>query len=150
DVTLALDRAGIVGADGATHAGNYDIAFLRCIPNMVIATPSDENEVRLLLSSCYQHPGPASVRYPRGAGCGASVSASLDTVPVGRGVVRRQGSRLALFGFGTLTIAGLRAADDLDATVVDMRFVKPLDEQLLRELVDTHDAFVTIEDAAIM
>ncbi|HUG57011.1 MAG TPA: 1-deoxy-D-xylulose-5-phosphate synthase [Candidimonas sp.] len=150
DVTFALDRAGIVGADGATHAGNYDIAFLRCIPNMVIATPSDENETRLLLSTCYQHPGPASVRYPRGAGCGAQVHDGLDTVEIGKGVVRRQGKKIAILAFGTLLGAALEAADELDATVVDMRFVKPLDEALLQSLADSHAAFVTVEDAAIM
>lgn len=150
DVTFALDRAGIVGADGATHAGNYDIAYLRCVPNMVVATPSDENEARLLLSTCYQHPGPASVRYPRGAGSGATVSPGLQAVPVGKGVVRREGRNIALLAFGTLAGAALQAADNLDATVVDMRFVKPLDETLLQELAGTHQAFVTIEDAAIM
>lgn len=150
DVTFALDRAGIVGADGATHAGNFDIAYLRCIPNMLIATPSDENEARLLLSTCYQHPGPASVRYPRGAGCGATISDGLDVVPVGRAVVRRRGKAIAILGFGTLVQDALAAARHLDATVVDMRFVKPLDEDLLRELAGSHDAFVTIEDAAIM
>lgn len=150
DVTLALDRAGIVGADGATHAGNYDIAYLRCIPNMVIATPSDENEARLLLSTCYQYPGPASVRYPRGAGCGAEVGADLQTVEIGCGVVRRRGSRLALLVFGTLMPAAAQAAEALDATLVDMRFVKPIDEALLAELAQTHEAFVTIEEAAIM
>lgn len=150
DVTLALDRAGIVGADGATHAGNYDIAFLRCIPNMVIATPSDENEARLLLTTCYQHPGPASVRYPRGAGCGAEVGNDLQTVEIGCGVVRREGSRLALLVFGTLLPAAAQAAEALDATLVDMRFVKPVDEALLSELAETHEAFVTIEEAAIM
>lgn len=150
DVTLALDRAGIVGADGATHAGNYDIAYLRCIPNMVIATPSDECEARLLLSTCYQHPGPAAVRYPRGAGSGAQEGTDLQTLEIGRGVVRRQGSRLALLVFGTLLPAAAQAADALDATLVDMRFVKPLDEALLTELAQTHEAFVTIEEAAIM
>lgn len=150
DVTFALDRAGIVGADGATHAGNYDIAYLRCVPNMVIATPSDENETRLLLSTCYQHTGPASVRYPRGVGCGAPLSEGLDGVPIGKAVVRRKGKRIAMLAFGTLTHAALQAADDFDATVVDMRFVKPLDESLLRELSESHEAFVTIEDAAIM
>ena len=140
----------IVGADGATHAGNYDIAYLRCVPNMVIATPSDENEARMLLSTCYQHPGPSSVRYPRGAGCGAPLTEGLDVVPVGKAVLKRKGKAIAMLGFGTLTHAALQAADDLDATVVDMRFVKPLDESLLRELAQSHDAFVTIEDAAIM
>lgn len=150
DVTFALDRAGIVGADGASHAGNYDIAFLRCVPNMVVATPSDEGELRLLLSTCYQHPGPASVRYPRGAGCGAQVRLGLDTAELGKAVVRRQGRRIAILGFGTLVSQGLVAADALDATLVDMRFVKPLDGALLQTLAATHDAFVTLEEAAIM
>ena len=150
DVTFALDRAGIVGADGATHAGNYDIAYLRCIPNMVVATPSDENEARLLLSTCYQHPGPASVRYPRGSGSGATVSEGLDTVPLGKAVVRRQGGRIAILAFGTLAVAAGKAADALDATLVDMRFVKPLDEALLRELSQSHQAFVTVEEGAVM
>jgi len=154
DVTFALDRAGLVGADGATHAGNYDVAYLRCIPNMVLATPSDENEARLLLSTCYAHPGPAAVRYPRGAGCGATVSAGLATVPLGRGVVRRQGQhaspRIAILAFGTLVQAALQAADALDATVADMRFVKPLDVELVRALATSHDALVTLEEAAVM
>lgn len=150
DVTLALDRAGIVGADGATHAGNYDIPYLRCIPNMVLATPSDENEARLLLSTCFQHPGPASVRYPRGAGRGAVIESGLDTVPLGKAVVRRQGKGLAILAFGTLLTAALAAGEEFDATVVDMRFVKPLDETLLAELASNHEAFVTIEEGAIM
>lgn len=150
DVTFALDRAGIVGADGATHAGNYDIAFLRCIPNMVVATPSDENEARLLLSTCYHFAGPASVRYPRGAGCGASVTDSLETVEIGKGMVRRQGKGVAILGFGTLLPAALRAADALDATVVDMRFVKPIDAELIAQLAATHQALVTVEEGCIM
>ncbi len=150
DVTFALDRAGLVGADGATHAGNFDIAFLRCVPNIVVATPSDENEARLLLNTCYQHPGPASVRYPRGAGCGAQVTADLETVPVGKARVLREGKRLAILGFGTLVQPALQAAEDLDATVVDMRFVKPLDTQLLDELASSYEAFVTVEEGAIM
>ena len=150
DVTLALDRAGIVGADGATHAGNYDIAYLRCVPNMVVATPSDENEARLLLSTCYQHPGPASVRYPRGAGCGAAVVAGLETVPLGKGVVRREGQGIAILAFGTLLTAALQAGEQLDATVVDMRFVKPIDEALILDLARNHEGFVSIEEGAIM
>ncbi|GAB2888680.1 1-deoxy-D-xylulose-5-phosphate synthase [Paralcaligenes sp. KSB-10] len=150
DVTFALDRAGIVGADGATHAGNYDIAFLRCVPNMVVAAPSDENEARLLLSTCFQHPGPASVRYPRGAGCGAQVVAGLETVEIGKAVLRRAGRRIAILGFGTLVQPGLQAAQALDVSLVDMRFVKPLDEAMLRSLAATHDAFVTLEEAAVM
>jgi len=150
DVTFALDRAGLVGADGATHAGNYDIAFLRCIPNMVVATPSDENEARLLLSTCYRHPGPASVRYPRGAGAGVLVTAGLEDVPLGRGVVRREGARIAILGFGTLVPAALKAAENLGATVADMRFVKPIDRELVLDLAARHDALVTLEEAAIM
>lgn len=150
DVTFALDRAGLVGADGATHAGNYDIAFLRCIPNMVIATPSDENETRLLLSTCYQYPGPAAVRYPRGAGTGVEVGDDLATVTVGKAIIRRQGAGTAILVFGTLLANALIAAENLDATVVDMRFVKPIDQDLLTELAKTHDHIVTVEDASIM
>ena len=150
DVTFALDRAGLVGADGATHAGNYDIAFLRCIPNMVVATPSDENETRLLLSTCYQHPGPAAVRYPRGSGSGATISRGLDTVPIGRGIVRRRGSRIALLVFGTLLPAAEKVADLLDLTVVDMRFVKPIDLQLILDMAQDHAALVSIEEGAVM
>lgn len=150
DVTFALDRAGIVGADGATHAGNYDIAYLRCVPNLVVATPSDENEARLLLSTCYHYAGPASVRYPRGAGCGAPVAESLETVDIGKGIVRRQGRTLAILAFGTLLQPALQAGQALDATVVDMRFVKPLDDDLIAELAKTHQAFVTLEEACVM
>lgn len=150
DVTFALDRAGIVGADGATHAGNYDIAFLRCIPNMVVATPSDENETRLLLTCCYQHPGPSSVRYPRGAGIGAEVDQALHTVPLGKANLRRQGKSLAILAFGPVLHEALKAAEVLDATVVDMRFVKPMDEALLQELAQSHQAFVTVEEGCLM
>ncbi len=150
DVTFALDRAGIVGADGATHAGNYDIAFLRCIPNMVVATPSDENETRLLLTCCYQHPGPSSVRYPRGAGIGAAVDQELHTVPLGKANLRRQGKSLAILAFGPVLHEALKAAEVLDATVVDMRFVKPMDEALLQELAQSHQAFVTVEEGCLM
>jgi 1-deoxy-D-xylulose-5-phosphate synthase len=150
DVTFALDRAGLVGADGATHAGNYDIAFLRCVPNMVVATPSDEAEARLLLSTCYGHPGPASVRYPRGGGSGAVPAATLDSVPVGKGVIRSEGTGIAFLVFGTLLPAARRAAEALGATVADMRFVKPLDEALVLDLAARHDALVTIEESSIM
>lgn len=150
DVTFALDRAGLVGADGATHAGNYDIAYLRCIPNMVVATPSDENETRLLLSTCYHHPGPASVRYPRGSGIGADVAANLDTVPVGKAVVRREGEQVAILAFGTLLHAAAPVADKLNATLVDMRFAKPLDEALLLTLMRSHQRLVTLEEGAVM
>jgi len=150
DVTFALDRAGLVGADGATHAGNYDIAYLRCIPNMVVATPSDENESRLLLSTCYEYPGPASVRYPRGAGCGAAITTGLETVPLGKGIVRREGKGIAILGFGTLTQAALSAAESLDATVVDMRFVKPIDRDLVLDIAARHGAIVTVEESSLM
>ncbi|TAN30615.1 MAG: 1-deoxy-D-xylulose-5-phosphate synthase [Castellaniella sp.] len=150
DVTFALDRAGIVGADGATHGGNFDVAFLRCVPNMVVATPSDEHEARLLLNTCYRHPGPASVRYPRGAGTGVAAGDSLEPVEIGRAVVRRRGSGVALLVFGTLLASAAQAAEALDATLVDMRFVKPIDEALLVELAQSHELFVTVEEAAIM
>lgn len=150
DVTFALDRAGLVGADGATHTGSYDIAYLRCVPNMVVTTPSDENEARLLLNTCYQHHGPASVRYPRGAGSGANVTAGFETVALGKAQMLHKGQRIAVLGFGTLTHAALEAGKNLEATVVDMRFVKPLDTELLSELARTHDAFVTIEEGVVM
>ena len=151
DVTFALDRAGLVGADGATHAGNYDIAFLRCIPNMVVATPSDENETRLLLTTCYQYPGPASVRYPRGSGSGVAVEAGLATVPVGRGIIRRRGVGIALLVFGTLLPAALKAAESLNLTVVDMRFVKPLDTELVLAMAAEHPlGLVTLEEGSLM
>jgi 1-deoxy-D-xylulose-5-phosphate synthase len=150
DVTFALDRAGLVGADGATHAGNYDIAYLRCIPNMVVATPSDENEARLLLTTCYQYQGPASVRYPRGSAAGVTVQRELETVPLGKAIVRRQGHKVALLVFGTLMQAAHEVAHDLDLTLVDMRFVKPLDSDLIDELAQSHQAFVTLEEGSVM
>ena len=150
DVTFALDRAGIVGADGATHAGNYDIAFLRCVPNMVVATPSDENEARLLLNTCYEYPGPASVRYPRGAGAGTAVTAGLETVPLGKSVVRREGRDIALLVFGTRLPEAAKVADTLNLTLVDMRFVKPLDTEQVLSLARTHRALVTIEEGSVM
>ncbi|MFM7484830.1 MAG: 1-deoxy-D-xylulose-5-phosphate synthase [Burkholderiaceae bacterium] len=150
DVTFALDRAGLVGADGATHAGNYDIAYLRCIPNMVVMTPSDENECRKLLSTAYRYPGPASVRYPRGAGPGAVIEDDLDTLDIGKGLVRRQGREVALLAFGTMVAPALKAAEALNATVVDMRFVKPLDVELVTQLASTHALIVTIEEGAVM
>ena len=150
DVTFALDRAGLVGADGATHAGNYDIAFLRCIPNMVVMAASDENECRQMLSTAYQYPGPATVRYPRGAGTGAVVEPGLATLPIGVGERRRKGHSIAILAFGTMVAPSLAAGEALDATVVNMRFVKPLDVALVRELAATHDAIVTVEEGCIM
>ncbi len=150
DVTFALDRAGLVGADGATHAGNYDIAFLRCIPNMVVMAPSDENECRKMLTTAYRYPGPASVRYPRGAGVGAAVDASLEAIELGKGLVRRQGSAVAILAFGSLVAPALKAADELNATVADMRFIKPLDTALVAQLATTHDLIVTVEEGCVM
>ena len=147
-VLFAIDRAGIVGADGPTHAGAYDLSFLRCVPNMVIAAPSDENECRLLLSTCYQLDQPTAVRYPRGAGCGAAVESSLHTVEVGKGVVRRQGKKTAIIAFGSMVQPALAAAEVLDATVADMRFVKPIDEDLLATLAQSHDYLVCVEENA--
>ena len=150
DVLFAIDRAGLVGEDGPTHAGSFDISYLRCIPNMVVMTPSDEAETRLMLSTGYQHKGPAAVRYPRGKGPGAALSGSLDTLVIGKGIIRRKGENVALLAFGSLTAAALTAAETLDATVADMRFVKPLDAELIAELASTHDLLVTVEENAIM
>jgi 1-deoxy-D-xylulose-5-phosphate synthase len=150
DVTFALDRAGLVGADGATHAGNYDIAYLRCIPNMVVMTPSDENECRKMLSTAYRHPGPASVRYPRGAGPGTVIEADLDPIEIGKASVRRQGRQVALLAFGTMVAPALKAGEELNATVADMRFVKPLDTALVAQLAASHDLIVTIEEGSVM
>ena len=150
DVLFAIDRAGLVGEDGPTHAGSFDISYLRCIPNMVVMTPSDEAETRLMLSTGYQHKGPAAVRYPRGKGPGAALSESLDTLVIGKGIIRRKGENVALLAFGSLTAAALAAAETLDATVADMRFVKPLDAELIAELASTHDLLVTVEENAIM
>ncbi|ADJ65309.1 1-deoxy-D-xylulose-5-phosphate synthase [Herbaspirillum seropedicae] len=150
DVTFALDRAGLVGADGATHAGNYDLAFLRCIPNMVVMAASDENECRKMLSTAYQYPGPASVRYPRGAGIGAAVDQTLETLPLGRGEIRRQGKNVAILAFGSLLAPSLGAGDKLNATVANMRFIKPLDVELVKQLAASHDALVTVEEGCIM
>ena len=150
DVTFALDRSGLVGADGATHAGNYDIAYLRCIPNMVIMAASDENECRQMLSTAFQHHGPAAVRYPRGSGIGATVEKELRTIPLGKGDVRREGRDIAILAFGTMVAPSLAAANELNATVANMRFVKPLDVELVKKLAQTHDALVTVEEGSVM
>jgi len=149
-VMFALDRAGVVGADGATHAGAYDYAFLRCIPNLVVMAPSDENECRQMLYTAFRHDGPSAVRYPRGAGTGVEVSKDLTALPIGRAHTCRQGRRVALLAFGTMLAPALVAGEALDATVVNMRFVKPLDAELLRELARSHEAFVTIEEHVVM
>lgn len=147
-VLFAIDRAGIVGADGPTHAGLYDLSFLRCIPNMIVAAPSDENECRLLLSTCYQANSPSAVRYPRGTGTGATVSDGLKTVEIGKGIIRREGEKIAVIAFGSMVAPSLTAADKLNATVADMRFVKPIDEELIVSLARSHDYIVTAEENA--
>ncbi|MDE3231735.1 MAG: 1-deoxy-D-xylulose-5-phosphate synthase [Pseudomonadota bacterium] len=145
-VVFALDRAGLVGADGATHAGMFDIAFTRCIPNMSVACPADENECRQLLSTAYAQDHAVTVRYPRGAGVGAAVTQELSTLPFGKGEVRRQGKGVAFVSFGPLLYEALKVAEAMDATVVNMRWAKPLDLELLKEVAQTHDRIVTLED----
>lgn len=148
-VLFAIDRGGLVGADGQTHQGAFDLSFMRCIPNMVIMAPSDENECRQMLHTGYHHNGPAAVRYPRGNGRGATLE-PLTILPIGKGVVRREGEKIALLCFGTLLDQAQRVADNLNATLVDMRFVKPLDEELVLEMAASHEFLVTIEENAIM
>lgn len=150
DVLFAIDRAGVVGADGPTHQGSFDLSFMRCIPNMLIMVPSDENECRQMLYTGYQHKGPAAVRYPRGSGNGEAPEAVMSQLAIGKGLIRRQGEKVALLAFGPLLQACHTVAEQLNATLVDMRFVKPLDQQLLTELATTHSHFVTIEDNALM
>jgi 1-deoxy-D-xylulose-5-phosphate synthase len=154
-VLFAIDRAGLVGADGATHAGAYDIAFLRCIPNMTVMAPADENECRQMLHTGLRIDGPSAVRYPRGAGTGVATVKRMTPLPIGKGEVRRrtaqpEGKRVAILAFGTMVAPALVAGDELDATVVNMRFVKPIDAALIIELAATHDAFVTVEEGSIM
>ena len=148
-VMLAIDRAGLVGADGPTHAGSFDHTFLRCIPNMLIAAPSDENECRRLLTTAYLHNGPSAVRYPRGSGVGADIEPGLYPLEVGKGIVRRSGQDVALIAFGSLVAPAMVAAEALNASVADMRFVKPLDVSLLRELADSHRLLVTLEENTV-
>jgi 1-deoxy-D-xylulose-5-phosphate synthase len=149
-VVFALDRAGLVGADGATHAGAYDIAYLRCIPNMSIACPSDERECRLLLSTAYAQNHPVAVRYPRGAGVGVAAGTDLDTVPLGKAELRREGAGVCILAFGTLLYPALEVAEKLNATVVNMRWAKPLDEAMILQMAAKHNCFVTLEDACVM
>ncbi|PIT76733.1 1-deoxy-D-xylulose-5-phosphate synthase [Limnohabitans sp. JirII-31] len=149
-MVLALDRAGIVGADGPTHAGLYDIAFLRCVPNVSIACPADENECRQLLTTAYQQDHCVAVRYPRGAGAGVPVQAGLNALPFGKAEVRRQGQRIAILAFGTLLYPALQAGEALNATVVNMRWAKPLDIDLLAQIAANHEALVTVEEGALM
>ncbi|AHF69668.1 MULTISPECIES: 1-deoxy-D-xylulose-5-phosphate synthase [Pseudomonas] len=150
DVLFAIDRAGLVGEDGPTHAGSFDLSYLRCIPGMLVMTPSDENELRQMLNTGYLYVGPAAVRYPRGTGPNAVIDNGLQPIEIGKGVVRRQGKRVAMLVFGVQLADALEVAEKSDATVIDMRFVKPLDEALIRETAASHDLLVTLEENAIM
>ena len=150
DVLFAIDRGGVVGPDGATHSGSFDLSFLRCIPGMVLMAPADENECRQMLSTGYRHAGPAAVRYPRGSGPGVPLQATLETLPIGQADLRQRGAGIALLSFGALLPAVEKVGAELGLTVVNMRFVKPLDRALLLELAASHDGFATIEDNAVM
>ena len=145
-VRFAIDRAGLVGADGPTHAGSFDLSFLRCIPNIIVMSPSDENETRQLLYTGYQFNGPAAVRYPRGVGPGKPISTKMEALPIGQGILRLSGQRVAILNFGTLLDRAIEAAEQHNYTVADMRFVKPLDEGLIDSLASSHDLLVTLEE----
>jgi 1-deoxy-D-xylulose-5-phosphate synthase len=149
DVLFALDRAGLVGPDGPTHAGSFDYSYLSCIPNMVVMAPKDEDECRKMLSTGFQHPGPASVRYPRGKGPGKPIEKDLSTLPIGKGEILRQGKGIAILAWGSMVTPAEQAGQELNATVANLRFIKPLDEQLILELANSHDILVTIEENAI-
>ena len=149
DVTFGIDRAGLVGEDGPTHAGAFDLSFLRCIPNLIVMAPADENETRQMLHTAYHYPGPAAVRYPRGTGPGVAIEQEMQLMAIGKGRIQRQGQKIAILSFGTLLASALSAAEDLDATVADMRFVKPIDTELIDALADDHDLLVTLEENAI-
>jgi len=149
DVLFALDRAGLVGEDGATHAGAYDVSYLRCIPNMIVMAPSDENQTRQLLYTGYIHKGPAAVRYPRGTGPGAVIEKEMTALPLGKGEIIRTGAQVAILNFGTLLPSGLDVAKQINATVADMRFIKPMDEELIRQLALDHQLLVTLEESSI-
>lgn len=146
DVTFGIDRAGLVGEDGPSHAGSFDLSFLRCIPNLLVMAPSDENETRQLLYTAYQHPGPAAVRYPRGTGSGAAIEEKMTALPIGRGIMRREGRDVAILNFGTLLPAVLNCAEKRGYSVADMRFVKPLDEALIERLAASHTLLVSVEE----
>jgi 1-deoxy-D-xylulose-5-phosphate synthase len=148
-VLFAIDRAGLVGPDGPTHAGSFDLSFMRCLPNMTIMAPADENECRQMLYTGFKHQGPAAVRYPRGKGPGVPLSDEMAALPIGKGEIRRQGAQIAILAFGSVVSPALEAAEKLGATVANMRFVKPLDENLILELANTHEMIVTIEENAV-
>ena len=149
-VVFAIDRAGLVGPDGPTHAGSFDLSYLRCIPNMVVMAPADENECRQMLSTAVDLNQPAAVRYPRGTGPGVPVQKGLSTLPVGKADILREGRTTALLAFGSMVQAALQAGERLDATVVNMRFVKPLDDELLARLAATHELLVTVEENVVL
>ena len=146
DVTFALDRAGIVGEDGPTHSGNFDVSFMRCVPNIVIATPSDENEMRILLNSCYEYKGPAAIRYPRGSGRGTEINKELSVAEIGKGRKIRDGEELCILNFGVLLDRAEEVANEFNYGLYDMRFVKPLDHQLIDDLAQKYTKIVTLED----
>lgn len=150
DVLFAIDRAGLVGEDGPTHAGSFDLSYLRCLPNMLIMAPADENETRQMLTTGFLHEGPAAVRYPRGTGPGVPIDPALEPLPIGKGAITRPGEQVAILCFGTLHQQALKAAEALNATVANMRFVKPLDTQLIAELSASHQLLVTVEENAVM
>jgi len=149
-VVFAVDRAGLVGADGPTHSGNYDFSYLRCIPNLTVMAPTDENECRQMLFTAFRHEGPTVVRYPRGKGLGIEPDTAMQALPMGKAVKLRSGGPIAILLFGSLLNEAQQAADELDATLVNMRFVKPLDSAMVRELAQTHRLLVTLEDNAVM
>jgi 1-deoxy-D-xylulose-5-phosphate synthase len=149
-VLFAIDRAGLVGADGATHAGSYDLSYLRCLPNMIVMAPSDEDECRQMLYTGFQTDSPVAVRYPRGTGPGKTIEAKMQRLPIGKGEIRRQGKKVAILAFGAMLAPCLAAAEKLDATVANMRFVKPLDEDLIRELAGRHQFLVAVEENTIL
>jgi 1-deoxy-D-xylulose-5-phosphate synthase len=149
-VMFAIDRAGLVGADGPTHAGSFDLSFLRCIPNLIVMTPSDEQECRQMLTTAFYHNGPSAVRYPRGGGPGATVQKDLSTLAIGKGEIRRQGKKIGILAFGSMLTPALEVGERLNATVANMRFVKPLDIDLVRDLAKSHDVIITIEENSIM
>lgn len=149
-VVFAIDRAGLVGADGPTHAGSFDLTYLRCIPNMTVMAPADENECRQMLYTAFMIDSPTAVRYPRGSGSGVPIQKEMQMLPIGRSEIRRQGEKVALLAFGSMLAPCLAAAEELNATVVNMRFIKPLDEELIASMAAKHDLLVTVEENTIM
>jgi 1-deoxy-D-xylulose-5-phosphate synthase len=148
-VVLAIDRGGLVGADGATHAGSFDLTYLRCVPNMTVMTPADENECRQMLYTAMQLNTPSAVRYPRGTGTGVTIEKSMQTLPVGKGEVRCAGERIAILAFGSMLAPSLAAGEQLNATVINMRFVKPLDAELILRMAREHELLVTVEENTV-